>query len=52
MVEVEVVGWVRVMAEDQVERRVMGLVKELGQDLKVDFKPVKLTHRCLGKGHF
>ena len=41
MVEVEVVGWVRVMAEDQVERRVMGLVKELGQDLKVNFKPVK-----------
>ena len=40
---VEVVGWVRVMAEDQVEGRVIvvGMVKELGQDLKVNFKPVK-----------
>ena len=38
---VEVVGLVRVMAEDQVEGRVIVVVKELGQDLKVNFKPVK-----------
>ena len=40
---VEVVGLVRVMAEDQVEGRVIvvGMVKELVQDLKVNFKPVK-----------